>query len=362
MRNKNENFLSDAEKQLLDAVLSLEIQPYANKEEIDEKIKQGERLVSTFENICKRGKLIQSIMSGTQLKLVDWTNSVETLLNKEFLQKNRQIYVLTSIGRSQAKNVRGDRIGKRFSDTLIRSDKSKAHSTFCYNVFGKDLNQANMMDMVQLEKLLEVLDLSSANRVLAVACGVGRIAEYISDITGAHVLGIDIATDAIKYAQERTREKKDRLEFRVGDINDLDLPQANRDTVFGIAALHYSDDLNSTISQMKSILNPNGQMGFFTFQYCSKADSPEILQPKNTLLAHTLKKNDLSFQTWDFTDKEIEIRRKQIHFARELMEEYRQEGNLDLCEDRIEECEIDLPRLETGKKRRYLYHVHSSYD
>ena len=39
------------------------------------------------------------------------------------------------------------------------------------------------------------------------------------------------------------------------------------------------------------------------------------------------------------------------------MEEFRKEGNLDLCEDRIEECEVDLPRLEAGKKRRYLYHV-----
>jgi len=33
------------------------------------------------------------------------------------------------------------------------------------------------------------------------------------------------------------------------------------------------------------------------------------------------------------------------------------EGNLDLCEDRIEESEIDLTRLEAGLKRSYLYYI-----
>jgi hypothetical protein len=74
-------------------------------------------------------------------------------------------------------------------------------------------------------------------------------------------------------------------------------------------------------------------------------------------LARALQKHSLDFQTWEFTEQEIKIRRKQLQVAKELLEAYREEGNLDLCEDRIEECEIDLPRLEAGMKRRYLYHV-----
>ena len=362
---KNQLLLSEEEKQVLDAILSLEMYPSAIKEEEDEKNKQGDKLVPTQDYICKRGRLIQKLSPSEQTWIKDWKVPFKLLCTKDLIQKDNIkdtnfIYTLTHLGRSQAKQVRRERIGKQFSDTLVRSDQSKAYSSFCYQVFGKDLSQANMMDMVQLDKLLEVLNLTSGNRVLDLACGVGRITEYISDITHAHVLGIDIATIAIKRAQERAQKKKNRLGFQVGDINNLPLDIIDVDTVIGIAAVHYIEDLNKVIDQIKGILPPNGQMAFFTFQYCTATDSPEILLPENTTLGQILKNNGLRFQTWDFTDKEIEIRHKQLRIARDLIKDFQKEGNKDLCEDRIEECEVDLPRLEAGKKRRYLYHVQLS--
>jgi ubiquinone/menaquinone biosynthesis C-methylase UbiE len=353
MKKENEFFLSKEEKQILDAILSLEMYPSANEEEVDEETKLGDRLISTLGSIWKRGRLIHSAPTWIH----EWQKPFMALKAKDLIQKDNSTYTLTPLGRSQAKRVRQERIGSRFSDTLVRSEKSEAYSSFCQQVFGKDLSQANMMDMKQLNKLLKVLNLSSKNRVLDLACGVGRIAEYISDVTHARVLGIDLATAAIKRAQERTREKKDRVEFQVGNINDLPLDQADIDTVIGIAAIHYIDNLDKVIKQLKEILISNGQMAFFTFQYRADTDPPEILLPENTKLGKVLRNNDLKFQTWDFTAKEIEIRRKQLQVGRELMEDFQMEGNKDLCEDRVEECEIDLPRLENDMKRRYLYHV-----
>ncbi|MFX1517802.1 MAG: class I SAM-dependent methyltransferase [Promethearchaeota archaeon] len=359
MNKKKEFLLSKEEKQILDSILSLELYPSANEEEVDETTKLGEILTPTLKNICKRGKLIhKSILSEKTSK-----TTIEHLNTKDLIQKNddskgtHPTCKLTSLGRLYAKQLRQERIRKQFDDALLRCEGSKAYSSFCYRVFGKDLSQANMMDIVQLDKLLEVLNLTSSNRVLDLACGVGRIAEYISDITQAFVLGIDIATRTIKRAQERTRKKRNRLEFTVGNINNLPLDKIDVDTVIGIASVHYIEDVNKVIGELKEILPPNGQMGFFTFQYCSKTDSPEILLPENTELGQVLRNHDLRFQTWDFTDKEIEIRKKQLRVAQELMQDFQREGNKDLCVDRIEECEIDLPRLETGKKRRYLYHV-----
>ena len=362
MTKKNEILLTEKEKQILDAILSLEMYPSANKEEEDEKIKKGDNLVPTQGNICKRGRLIQKLSLSEQTRIKDWKIPFKHLCTRDFIQKDtikdtNLIYTLTPLGRSRAKQVRRERIDTQFSDSLVRSDRSKAYSSFCNQVYGKDLSQANMMDMVQLDKLLQVLNLTYTNRVLDLACGIGRIAEYISDVTHARVLGLDLATAAIKRAQERTREKKDRVEFQVGDINDLPLDLVNVDTVIGIAALHYIDDLDKVIGQIKKNLTSTGQMAFLTFQYRSENDPPEILLPENTKLGQILKNNDLKFQTWDFTTKEIEIRRKQLQIGRELMGDFQMEGNKDLCEDRIEECEIDLPRLEAGTKRRYLYHV-----
>jgi ubiquinone/menaquinone biosynthesis C-methylase UbiE len=185
----------------------------------------------------------------------------------------------------------------------------------------------------------------------------GVIAEYISDTTGARVVGIDIAEQAITLAQERTRHKSERLEFRYADMNELSFAPASFDTVIAIAALHYTQDLDKTIHQLLEILVPGGQMGLFAFQYASESDSPDVLWPENTDLGRVLRKYSLDFQTWDLTAQEIKVLRRQLQAARELMEVYRAEGNLDLCEDRIEESETDLQSLEAGLKRRYLYHV-----
>jgi SAM-dependent methyltransferase len=357
--------LNESEKQVLDAVLSLELHPKANPEETDENTETGQRLLQTFQNLLKRGALIQvptfedssNPVGFTTSNLIDWANALPSLLDAGLLYYKDRTYNLADNGRDLAKQARTERIGRRFSLSLVRSARSTAHAEFCERVFGLNLCQADMMDMEQLEVLLDVLKLSGDNKVLDLACGIGAIAEYISDATGAYVLGVDIAVGAISFAQERTKGKRVRLEFQYGDMNNLDIPPASFDTVIAVASLHYAEDLDETIRQLKHILTPGGQLGLFTFQYASDSDPPDILNPENTDLGCALRNHSLEFQTWDFTESEISIRRKQIQAAMELFEAFRGEGNLALCEDRIEECEIDLPHLEAGMKRRYLYHA-----
>jgi 2-polyprenyl-3-methyl-5-hydroxy-6-metoxy-1,4-benzoquinol methylase len=346
--------LSEEETQVLDAIRSLELYP--------EDEGTGKRLTATYENLRDRDKLIQEWVSGKEVKPADWKDAIEGLLKKKLIRSENDIFILTGKGNLHAICARNRRVGKRFSNILIRSEGSAAHSLFCERVFGRDLCQANLMDMKQMEKLLEVLSLSPKNRVLDLGCGIGKIAEYISDLTHASVLGIDIAVDAITHAQARTQQKRNRLDFKEGDLNDLQLPPASVDTIIAIDTLHFVEDLGKTIGQMKAILTPHGQMGLFSFQYCLENDSPDILLPNNTNLARTLKKHDLSFRTWDFTEREKEIWHRERQVATELRDEFQAEGNLDLCEDRIEECEIDLPLVEEGKKRRYLYHVEKVSD
>lgn len=314
-------------------------------------------MAPTAENLRKRGELIQVTSFGEQTRFLDWTNAYSRLVEAGLVQCDDDIYGLTDAGKTQAQLVRTERTGKRCSDYFVRCAESAAHAEFCERVFGKNLCQADVMDMAQLEQLLDVLDLSAENRVLDLACGMGVIAEYISDTTGARVVGIDIAEQAITLAQERTRYKSERLEFHYGDMNNLSLAPASFDTIIAIAALHFTQDLDKTIRQLLGILTPGGQMGLFTFQYASESDPPDVLLPENTDLARVLQKHALDFQTWEFTEQEIQVLRREVQVAKELMEVYREEGNLDVCEDRIEESEIDLQRLQAGLKRRYLYHV-----
>lgn len=337
------------EKLFLDALLSLELYPDNDKTNA---ITQP-----ALENILSRGSELHKWKRDGKSEELNLKEISELLIKKKLLQRTADGYSLTKSGKSNAINIRGKRIGNRFNDEFLKVVNSKAHSLFCERVFGKDLAQANMMDMFQLEKLLQVLNLSSMNKVLDLGCGLGKISEYISDKTGAYVLGIDVASEAINLAKKRTLDKRQRLDYQLGDLNNLALPSNSFDTIIAIATLHYTIDINKTIKQLKEILQPNGQMGVFTFQYAFENDNPDLLLPDNTNFAQVLKRNNLSFRTWDFTENEIKIRQKQLLVANELKEQFREEGYIELCNDRIEECEIDLPRLLNEQKRRFFYHI-----
>ena len=140
-------------------------------------------------------------------------------------------------------------------------------------------------------------------------------------------------------------------------MNNLSLPPASIDTIIALDTLHYVENLEKTISQMKSLLPPQGQMGLFFFQSCSDDDNPDVLLPRNTHLAQALKRHNLPFRTWDFTERYREFSLLSLQVATELKEEFEAEDNLDLYEDQIEGREGDIQRLNAGKEKRYLYHV-----
>jgi ubiquinone/menaquinone biosynthesis C-methylase UbiE len=349
MIRMEEPTLSEGERQLLDAILSVEL--YPDDEET------GKKLTSTPENLCNRGMVIEKWTSGPQARTPDWTDTFKSLVSKGFIHREGSIYVLTPLGRPHAFKARTERIARRFDTMLMRCERSSAHSSFCERTLGLDLCQQNKVDMIQLRRLLEVLNLKPENHVLDMGCGTGKIAEYISDLTQAHVLGVDIAAGAVARAMSRTQDKRGRLEFQEGDMNNLSLPPASMDAILALDTLHFAENIQKTIGQIKALLKPHGQMGLFSFQYCLDNDTEDILLPDKTSLAQALTEHDLPFQTWDFTEREKEILRRELQVAQDLMEEYREEGNLDLYEDIIEECEVDLSRLDAGMKRRYLYHV-----
>jgi hypothetical protein len=138
----------------------------------------------------------------------DVTDVLTQFTTLGYLQHAGDRYSITEAGNAYLDAVRGE----DFGEGLLRIDDSKAYSRFCELVYGTDLCQFSMVSMDQLAKLIELLDLDAGSRVLDLGCSVGRITEHISDATGAHVTGLDFAAPAIRRAQERTRDKNQRLE------------------------------------------------------------------------------------------------------------------------------------------------------
>lgn len=290
-------------------------------------------------------------------ELEDWTPAMASLVGKGLAALSEGVYTLTKKGEEQAREVHSQSMRNGFSEGLIRHEKSRAYSEFCERLYGKDLCQFNMMDMEQLEKLLEMLQLTEDTHVLDLGCGIGTITEYIADRTGAHITGIDFASGAIDRAMERTKDKLGRLNYLVGDMNDLDLEDDSFDTLIAIDTLYFVEDLATTVGQMKRIMCPEGQMGLFFSQKVEREANEKRLLPQKTNLAQALDSHNLAFSTWDFTRNEHDHWRRSLEIAEEFKNAFAEEGNLNIHKSRIEEGTRMLRISEEGRSSRYLYHV-----
>jgi SAM-dependent methyltransferase len=179
------------------------------------------------------------------------------------------------------------------------------------------------------------------------------ISEYISDRTRAHVTGLDVADEAIGRAQERTRDKRERLSFQVGNINTLEAFPRTFDAIIAIDALHIAVELVDALRRALAALKPGGSMGIF-WESWIRAGTPETsLQPDGTRLAQALEKLGLSYRPVDYSAANLALWQDSRRALGELRADFETEGNAILYQTALEETE----RLDWGTGCRYLYLV-----
>ena len=285
--------------------------------------------------------------------LVDWDQAFEQLANKGLLKETDGISGLTLKGRIYANIANKERPVwlYLYNELYLRAEQSQAHAAFCEQVYGKDLCQLGQADMEQINALIETLELGPGSRVLDLGCGNGMITEYVSDRTGAHVTGIDVADEAIKRAQARTEGKRERLTFQTGNINTLDTFPGTFDAIIAIDALHIAVDLDGALRQAIGKLVLGGEMGVFWESWIRDGTPETHLQPNNTRLAHALDSLGLSYYTVDFTEANYRLWQTTRRVLEKLRTDFEAEGNAILYETAMQETN----RLDGGMGCRYLY-------
>lgn len=241
-------------------------------------------------------------------------------------------------------------------------ERSPAHHAFCERVFGLDLSQHGFTDLEQLELLLQVAGLKPGDRLLDLGCGNGRIAEYISDRTGAHVTGLDYIPEAISSARQRTAAKADRLDFAVGDINHLELPENSYEMILLSDTLYFSEDYTATLRSLKHAMRSGGRLAIFYSHgrepWVPRDQFPAAtLPPRRTPAAKALRANGLTYYTWDLTRRDYAqaLRRKAV--LEELKGEFEAEGTLFIYENRLGDAQGVAQAIEEGLHARYLYYA-----
>jgi SAM-dependent methyltransferase len=236
---------------------------------------------------------------------------------------------------------------------------SPVHALFCQRAFGLNLGQHGFADLAQLDALVQAAEMGPGQRVLDLGCGHGRITEYLSDRTGAHLTGLDYIPEAIRLARERTVAKPDRLAFVVGDLNALDLVAGDFDIIVSIDTIYFSQDYARTVGQLAAALRPGGRMAFLYSYGWEPPALPEefdaaTLAPDRTPLGEALRANGLDFRTQDWTAADCRLARSRRRLLEELEPQFRAEGLDFVYENRMGEAQGIATGCDLGLRRRYL--------
>jgi SAM-dependent methyltransferase len=105
-------------------------------------------------------------------------------------------------------------------------------------------------------------------RVLDVGCGVGTITLGLaSEIAAGHVLGVDVKNDFGSAREYAIEHGIGNVEFRVGDVYNLELPSNHFDACLCHSMLETLDRPLDGLREIRRVLRPGGVLGVACVEY-----------------------------------------------------------------------------------------------
>ena len=107
--------------------------------------------------------------------------------------------------------------------------------------------------------VIEALGPQPGMKWLDLACGTGAVAELAAK-AGADVTGVDLSPALIETATERAAELGLDIDYRVGDCENLDLPDASFDRVSSTCGVMFAPNHEATASELARVTKPGGKL------------------------------------------------------------------------------------------------------
>jgi ubiquinone/menaquinone biosynthesis C-methylase UbiE len=146
---------------------------------------------------------------------------------------------------------------------------------------------------------VERLYLPLGSRVLDVCCGSGASALPAAEMVGpaGFVLGIDLVEKLLELARKKAAERRLRnIEFRVGDMLDLHLREAQFDAVVCVFGIFFVPDMSAAVRALWRVIRPGGKLAITTW-------GPHWFEPATTAFWNAVRevRPDLykGFNPWD---------------------------------------------------------------
>ena len=148
-------------------------------------------------------------------------------------------------------------------------------------------------------RTVERLRLPLGAQVLDVCCGSGASAIPAAEAVGpsGFVLGVDLAENLLHLAKAKTKQRGlNNLDFRVGDMLDLALPESGFDAVICVFGIFFVPDMQLAVDKLLRLVRRGGRLAVTTW-------GPRFFEPASTAFWNSIRavRPDLykGFNPWD---------------------------------------------------------------
>jgi ubiquinone/menaquinone biosynthesis C-methylase UbiE len=164
-----------------------------------------------------------------------------------------------------AKGVSGAEVGRyyRFTNYFYRRFHS-AEGAMHFPLYLPKRAKNHFEGLYEQANLIQNYIQNTDNqRVIEIGCGQGFNSIYLAKQNPqAHFMGLDLSPLHVKQAQQKAQTLPN-IQFKVGDFQQLDFPEASFDVVFAVESFCYTRDISLIFKQLASILKPQGKVIIF---------------------------------------------------------------------------------------------------
>jgi ubiquinone/menaquinone biosynthesis C-methylase UbiE len=179
-------------------------------------------------------------------------------------------------------------------------DDAKAKAASTYNAAADSYDDPLNSFWARFgRRTIERLDLQTGEHVLDVCCGSGVSAIPAAEKVAPNgsVLGIDLAENLLALARAKaSRLGLRNIEFRVGDMLDLRLPESHFDAVVCVFGIFFVPDMAAAVRALWRLVRPGGRLAITTW-------GPRFFEPANSVFWNAIRevRPDLykGFNPWD---------------------------------------------------------------
>lgn len=134
------------------------------------------------------------------------------------------------------------------------------NKTFLARIRGGDFAHPGEEEAIDL--VLSHLKPEPRETVLDAGCGLGATADAIGKKTGAVVVGVDLDSESMRYANATYQDSQ----FLPGDITKLgEMALPKVDVIYAFNSLYACPDLEACFASFREVANPSARIGVFDY-------------------------------------------------------------------------------------------------